>query len=60
MSGQIKVKQVKSGIGFPRKQRESLKGLGLKKMHQTRILEDTPAIRGMIKKISHLVTFEEM
>jgi large subunit ribosomal protein L30 len=60
MSGQIKVKQVKSGICFPRKQRESLKGLGLKKMHQTRILEDTPAIRGMIKKISHLVTFEEM
>jgi large subunit ribosomal protein L30 len=60
MSGQIKVKQVKSGIGFPRKQRETLKGLGLKKMHQTRILEDTPAIRGMIKKISHLVTFEEM
>ncbi len=60
MSGQIKVKQVKSGIGFPRKQRETLKGLGLKKMHQTRILEDTPAIRGMIKKINHLVTFEEM
>ena len=60
MSGQIKVKQVKSGIGFPRKQRESLKGLGLKKMHQTRILEDTPAIRGMINKINHLVTFEEM
>ncbi|MBT4286406.1 MAG: 50S ribosomal protein L30 [Deltaproteobacteria bacterium] len=60
MSGQIKVKQVKSGIGFPRKQRETLKGLGLKKMHQTRILEDTPAIRGMINKINHLVTFEEM
>ena len=60
MSGQIKVKQVKSGIGFPRNQRETLKGLGLKKMHQTRILEDTPAIRGMINKINHLVTFEEM
>jgi len=60
MSGQIKVKQVKSGIGFPRKQRETLKGLGLKKMHQTRILEDTPAIRGMVNKINHLVTFEEM
>lgn len=60
MSGKIKVKQVKSGIGFPQKQRETLKGLGLKKMHQTRILEDTPAVRGMINKINHLVTFEEM
>jgi len=60
MSGQIKVKQIKSGIGFPLKQRETLKGLGLKKMHQERILEDTPAVRGMVSKIRHLVSFEEV
>ncbi len=58
MSGQIKVTQIKSGIGFPQKQRENLKGLGLRKMHHSRILEDTPAVRGMIKKINHLVNFE--
>lgn len=58
MSGQIKVTQIKSGIGYPQKQRETLKGLGLKKMHRSRILEDTPCVRGMIKKINHLVRFE--
>ncbi len=60
MTGQLKVKLVKSGIGFPRKQRDTIKGLGLRKLQQTRILEDTPAIRGMIKKIQHLVVFEEV
>ncbi len=42
-----------------KKQRDTLKGLGLRKMHQTRELEDTPAVRGMAKKISHLVKIEE-
>ncbi len=60
MAGQVRVKQIRSGIGRPRKQRETLKGLGLRRMHQTRILEDTPAVRGMIRKISHLVSFEEV
>jgi len=60
MSGKIKVKQIKSGIGFGRPQRETLKGLGLKKMNQTRVLKDTSAIRGMVKKVSHLVTIEEV
>ena len=60
MSGQIKVKQVKSGIGFPEKQRATLRGLGLRKMHQTKVLKDTPEIRGMINKVSHLVTTENV
>lgn len=60
MAGKIKVKQVKSSIGYVRIQRETLKGLGLKKMQQTRILEDTPAIRGLIRKVAHLVTVEEI
>ena len=60
MNGQIKVRQIKSAISYPRKQRETLKGLGLKRMHHSRILEDTPSVRGMIQKIHHLVCFEEV
>jgi len=60
MAGKIKVKQVKSSIGYVQIQRETLKGLGLKKIQQTRILEDTPAIRGLIRKVAHLVTVEEV
>jgi large subunit ribosomal protein L30 len=51
----IKVKQRKSAIGRPQRQRDTLRGLGLRKLNQERILEDTPAIRGMINKVSHLV-----
>ncbi len=60
MAGKIKVTQIRSGIGFARKQRDTLKGLGLRKMHATRELEDTPAVRGMAKKIAHLVKIEEV
>jgi large subunit ribosomal protein L30 len=56
----LKVIQVKSGIGRPRRQRDTLKGLGLTKMHQERLLDDTPSIRGMINKISHLVECQEV
>ena len=55
----VKVTQVKSPIGRPADQRESLKGLGLNKMNRTRELEDTSAMRGMIKKVAHLVRVEE-
>jgi len=58
MAGQIKVKLIRSGIGFPKDQRDTIKGLGLRKLQQTRILNDTPAIRGMINKIIHLVEYE--
>ena len=54
----VKVTQVKSPIGRPADQRETLKGLGLNKMNRTRELEDTSAIRGMIKKVAHLVRVE--
>jgi large subunit ribosomal protein L30 len=52
----IKVKQIGSGIRRPKDQRATLLGLGLKKMHQVSELEDTPEVRGMIRKISHMVT----
>lgn len=51
----VTVKQMGSGIGRPDDQRGTLVGLGLNKMNRVRTLEDTPAVRGMIKKISHLV-----
>jgi len=51
----ITVEQVGSPIRRPAIQRKTLIGLGLNKMHRRRTLEDTPAVRGMISKISHLV-----
>ncbi len=51
----ITVKQIGSPIRRPQIQRDTLKGLGLNKMHRTRELEDSPEVRGMIRKIPHLV-----
>ncbi len=55
----IRVRQVRSGIGFNRKQRASLRGLGIRRMNQTVEVEDTPSTRGMIGKVTHLVVVEE-
>lgn len=55
----IVVKQIGSPIRRPDVQRQTLIGLGLNKMHKTRELEDTPAIRGMVASIPHLVTIVE-
>lgn len=60
MSKQLKITQVRSYISRPEKQRKILKGLGLGKMNKTVILQDTPEIRGMVNKLSHLVTMEEV
>ena len=59
MAKTIIVKQVGSPIRRHQKQRQTLIGLGLNKMHKTRELEDTPAVRGMVNKISHLVEIIE-
>ncbi|MFC3118954.1 50S ribosomal protein L30 [Jhaorihella thermophila] len=59
MAKTIVVKQIGSPIRRPAKQRQTLIGLGLNKMHKTRELEDTPAIRGMVAKIPHLVEIIE-
>lgn len=59
MAKTIVVKQIGSPIRRPAIQRETLKGLGLNKMNRTRELEDTPAVRGMVAKIPHLVTIIE-
>ena len=55
----IRVSQVRSGVGFPRDQRATLRGLGLRKLGSSSSLEDTPAIRGMIRKVIHLIRIEE-
>jgi len=56
MAIKLKITQIKSGIGRPETQRRTLAGLGLGKLHRSGVLQDTPAIRGMIVKVSHLVT----
>ena len=55
----LKVTLTRSIIGRPEKQRKVVQALGLKKMHQTVEHKDNEAIRGMINKVSHLVTVEE-
>lgn len=54
----IKIKQVRSRIGSPIDQKRTLDALGLRKLNRTVELEDTPAIRGMIRKVQHLVVVE--
>jgi len=53
--GRIKVKQVKSEIGSNRRQRATLRGLGIRRMHKVVEVEDTPSVRGMINKVKHMV-----
>jgi large subunit ribosomal protein L30 len=55
----VKVTQTGSPIGRKPGQRETLIGLGLNKIRGTRVLEDTPAVRGMIRKVAHLLHVEE-
>jgi len=54
----VKVTLVRSPIGIQPKHKLCLKGLGLRRMHHTVELEDTPAVRGMINKISYLLAVE--
>ncbi len=55
----IKVKQVKSEIGYNQRQRATLRGIGLRKMQQVVEVEDTPSVRGMIDKVNHLIIVVE-
>jgi large subunit ribosomal protein L30 len=59
MSGRLKITLVKSMIGRPEKHRRVLRGLGLTKLNKTVELEDSPSVRGMVCKVSHLVRAEE-
>lgn len=55
----VTIEQIGSPIRRPADQRATLVGLGLNKMHRRRVLEDTPAVRGMIAKVQHLVRIVE-
>ena len=56
--GRIRITQIGSPIGRPDDQQATLIGLGLNKLHRSRELEDTPAVRGMIDKVRHLLRVE--
>ena len=56
----LKITQTKSGIGNKENQRQTLRTLGLKRMHDVVVKEDRPEIRGMIHTVTHLVTVEEV
>jgi large subunit ribosomal protein L30 len=55
----LKITLVKSAIGFSEKHKATVKALGLRKLHQTVTLPDTPSLRGMLLKVNHLVKIEE-
>ena len=59
MATKLQVTLTRSLIGRPQDQRETVKALGLKKLHQTVVHEDNAAIRGMVNKVSHLVKVTE-
>ena len=58
MAIKLKVTQLKSGVGKSDTQNKTLQGLGLRGPRSSKVLLDTPAIRGMIRKVSHLITVE--
>lgn len=60
MNQKLKITQIRSTIGRIKKQKETIKALGIKKLYQSVIHKDTPQIRGMIEKVKHLVEVEEI
>lgn len=59
-TNKLKITQVRSGIDRPERQKRTIRALGITKLHQTVVHTDTPQIRGMIEKVSHLVSVEEI
>jgi large subunit ribosomal protein L30 len=55
----LRIKWVRSAIGYPKDQKETIRSLGLRKLQHTVEHDDQPSIRGMIKKVRHLVLVEE-
>ena len=57
---QLRVTQIRSAIGRPKDQKDTVRRLGLRRMHDSVIKQDRPEIRGMIAKVRHLVSVEEV
>lgn len=55
----LRIRWVKSSIGYSKRQKETIRALGLRRLGQTVELVDTPSIRGMVNKVNHLVAVEE-
>ena len=60
MTPQLKIRQVRSGVGGRQNQRNTLRTLGLKRVGDESVREDRPEVRGMIKTVAHLVAVEEV
>jgi len=56
----VRITQVRSAINRPKRQKRTLQALGMRKMHQTRELEASPQVLGMIDKVKHLLKVEEI
>lgn len=59
MTKKVRVTYVKSAIGYNKKQRGTIEALGFRKLYQSVVHEDSPALRGMLTKVSHLIEIEE-
>lgn len=59
-AGTLRITLVRSTIGRPGDQERTVRSLGLRRLHESVVRQDTPSIRGMIQKVSHLVTVEEV
>lgn len=60
MPNRLRIRQTRSAIGRNEKQKRTVRALGLKRLHQVVVVDDTPQIRGMITKVRHLVDVEEI
>lgn len=60
MERKLKITQIRSTIGRIKKQKETIKALGIRKLYQSVMHKDTPQIRGMIEKVKHLVEVKEI
>lgn len=60
MASRLRIRQTRSAIGRDGKQKKTVRALGIRRMHQEVVHDDTPVIRGMIRKVRHLVEVEEV
>lgn len=60
MAGKLQVTYVKSAIGYPERQKATIRSLGLRKLNQTVVVDDTPDIRGLVNRVSHLIRVQPL
>ena len=60
MGGKLSITWVKSSIGYPQRQKDTIRALGLRRLGQSVIQKDSPVVRGMVRAVGHLVVVEEL